>query len=73
MDISTGKCGFEGLIWAKNGLTAFEEFIRKDYLKQRIVVSWLDSRRKRVYTHYLNKEGYKLIIHYGREFLIKDI
>ena len=61
------------LALAMGSIRAFEEFIKKDYLKQRIVVSWLDSRRKRVYAHYLKKEGYKLIIHYGREFLIKDI
>ena len=73
MDCSTGKCGVEGLIWAKNGLLEFEKFIKKEDLKQRIVVRWTDSKRKRVYKHYLEKEGYKLTIYYGKEFLIKNI
>ena len=73
MDCSTGKCGVEGLIWAKNGLLEFENFIKKEDLKQRIVVRWTDSKRKRVYKHYLEKEGYKLTIYYGKEFLIKNI
>ena len=71
MDCSTGKCGVEGLIWAKNGLLEFENFIKKEGLKQRIIVRWTDSKRKRVYKHYLEKEGYKLTIYYGKEFLIK--
>ena len=73
MDCSTGKCGVEGLIWAKNGLLEFEKFIKKEDLKQRIVVRWTDSKRKRVYKHYLEKEAYKLTIYYGKEFLIKNI
>lgn len=28
MDNATGTCGLEGLIWAKNGLLEFEEFIK---------------------------------------------
>ncbi|UVX98790.1 MAG: hypothetical protein [Bacteriophage sp.] len=73
MDKTTGNCGLEGLIWAKNGLLEFEKFIKKDYLKQRIVISWTDNKRKKVYIHYLKRYGYRLKIHYGREFLIKDI
>lgn len=75
MDITTGTCGLEGLIWAKNGLIAFEKFIKEEnpYQKQRIVVAWSDPKRKKVYIHYLKKLGYKFTIHYEREFLIKDI
>ena len=75
MDTMTGECGLEGLMSAKNGLIAFEEFLKEEnpYQKQRIVVAWSDSRRKRVYTRYLTKLGYRFTIHCGREFLIKDI
>lgn len=73
MDIATGKCGLEGLIWAKNSLLAFEDFIKSDFFNQRIAISWSDNRRKRIYKRYLTKEGYRFIIHYGKEFLIKDI
>ena len=73
MDATTGKCGLEGLIWARNGLLAFEDFIGGSKFKQRIVVSWTDSKTKRVYERYLKKIGYRFTIHYGREFLIKDI
>lgn len=79
IDDTTGTCGLEGLIWAKNGLLEFEEFIKNHYLKSpdhknhRITILWTNSKRKRVYVNYLKRYGYVLKIHYGKEFLIKDI
>lgn len=69
----TGNCGIEGLVWAKNALLQFEECISKIYRHSRIVVIASDSRRKRIYRHYLEREGYKFCRYYGYEALIKNI
>lgn len=69
----TGKCGIEGLIWAKNTLLQFEEFLSKRYNHSRIVVIGSDSRRKRIYRRYLEREGYRFCRYFNGEALIKDI
>ena len=79
LDDTTGTCGLEGIIWAKNGILEFERFIKEYYLKRdkckkhRITISWTDNKRKKVYTRYLKRYGYELKIHYGAEFLVKDV
>ena len=88
LDDTTGTCGLEGLIWAKNGILEFEKFIKEYYLKRdkckkhritiswtdnKRTISWTDNKRKKVYRRYLKRYGYELKIHYGAEFLVKDV
>lgn len=45
----TGRCGLEGLLWAKQELMRFiEEHSRPDYY-QLLQVAWSDLKRKNVY------------------------
>lgn len=53
----TGKCGIEGLIWAKNKLLEFEQEINVKPFK--IMVRGADSRRTQFYKKALLKFGYK--------------
>lgn len=64
-DKSTGKCGLEGLMWAKRRLAEFEVYIHDrfpDRTKRSItmVIYPSDTRRKRAYVHGLKKSGYEL-------------
>ncbi|WCK57178.1 hypothetical protein PP175_28740 (plasmid) [Aneurinibacillus sp. Ricciae_BoGa-3] len=54
----TGRCGLEGLLWAKRMILAFESSI---YTKngELIRVGWLDNRRRDAYHHGLKKIGFK--------------
>lgn len=51
----TGTAGFEGLIWAYKMLKQFEKEVYSDC---NIVVQGADSRRFRIYEHFLKREGY---------------
>ncbi|MCC0642226.1 MULTISPECIES: hypothetical protein [unclassified Clostridioides] len=73
LDYCTGECGLEGLIWAKNTLKEFEYFIKREKVRQRIIVSWTDNKKKKVYVKYLGKMKYKHVNHYGKQVLIKNI
>lgn len=61
--LCTGKCGTEGLVWA---FKKIEEFIyereywknQKTY-KNKIVVLGSDTRRYRIYRHFLKRLGFK--------------
>ena len=56
---STGKCGLEGLVWAKKRLIEFEksEHVR---IGDVIEISWSDNRRRDAYEHALKKIGYEI-------------
>lgn len=59
--MTTGKCGLEALLWAKNAILEFEKWIPGEWpwLESiRIDVGWADSRRKRVYMYGLRRHGY---------------
>lgn len=70
---STGKCGLEGLLWAKSQLLEFEEFIRDRKEKCSIVICWTDNRRRDIYRHYLTRIGYKMEFRYGGKCLVKAV
>ncbi|MBP1308968.1 hypothetical protein JOD82_001988 [Paenibacillus sp. 1182] len=78
-DKSTGKCGLEGLIWGKTMLSAFEKNLKKEYPngkdqgKVTIIIYPTDSRRKKVYTHGLKKNGYAIANRWGSPCLYKKI
>lgn len=76
-DKSTGKCGIEGLIWAKQQIIDFEKFIneRLKYYNQDIIlyVWWTDNKRRNVYEKALGKIGYKIAFRYCSKCLIKKI
>jgi len=56
----TGRCGIEGLIWAKNKVIEFEKHIKdRHYTNRNIVISWADKKRKDVYVKAMMKLGYK--------------
>lgn len=72
----TGKCGVEGLLWAKNQIIKFEAFIKDKHYKNElisIVVQWADRRRKKVYIRSLKPLGYRLVNRYGEWCLYKKI
>lgn len=46
----TGRCGLEGLVWAKSKLLEFEGWIKnKTTHPVKIYVGWADERRKKAY------------------------
>ena len=55
---SSGRCGLEALLWAKNQLAQFEQFIDKPC---EILITGEDQKRFRVYKWALEKCGYKMI------------
>ena len=58
----TGRCGLEALLWAKNMILEFEEWVYKEPNKHtKIVVEGEDSKRFRMYEKALVKYGYKKI------------
>ena len=59
-DNVTGKCGTEGLLWAFERLKFFGEMevIQDKKREVRIVVQGSDSRRFRIYQHFLKRLGY---------------
>jgi len=72
---STGKCGVEGLLWAKRQLIEFEEFIKKRNYHNEITICiyWSDSRRRNVYTHTLGKIGYGVNYRHSSKCLSKKV
>lgn len=73
----TGKDGLSSLLFAKQAIVEFEEYILNDwgsyhkeiYLK----VLWEDSKRKRVYERGLKDLGFFFSIHNGDRCLLKKI
>lgn len=72
LDTQTGKCGLEGLVWAKNNLIEFENELSKRKGKNRMLIQWSDAKRKKVYIKYLKRLGYRYTKYFGVEALIKD-
>jgi len=71
-DHETGKCGLEGLLWAKKQIVEFEKFIyckNGDYIS----VYWTDNRRRDVYEYGLRKLGFVVGYRDGRKCLSKKI
>ena len=62
--MSTGKT-LHGLAWAKDKIEEFEEYISDSLIRKpkRIIVQGEDSRRFRIYRHFLERKGYKLALH----------
>lgn len=59
----TGKCGLDGLIWAKEQIIEFEDYINIETYKPKditICVTWTDNRRRNIYVRVLGKLGYKI-------------
>ena len=56
----TGRCGLEGLLWAKDKIIEFEEFILEKNRCKPIVIYcyWDDNRRRDVYYRGLKNLGY---------------
>jgi hypothetical protein len=67
----TGKCGLEGLLWAKKQIIEFENSICKP--GNIICVRWSDNRRRKVYEYGLKKIGYKIGFRDGSKCLYKII
>lgn len=74
-NLSTGKGGLEGLIWAKNQLLEFEEFIKQEgkSVKAAICITWTNNRRRDIYEHYLKRIGYAMDFRRGSKCLSKAI
>ena len=72
-DQETGKCGIEGLLWAKRKLIEFEEHISWRSEQITINIDWTDNRRKRVYERGLLTLGYTSGFRLGRKCLFKKL
>lgn len=76
--VSTGKCGLEGLLWAKKTLFLFEEKIqnyakRYSYDRINIYFNGADKRRFQVYFKALNKYGYRKVNYNNTWYGMKTI
>jgi hypothetical protein len=75
-DKITGRCGLEGLFWAKRMLLKFEDMIAQKYCGEKevcIVINATDSRRKKVYIQSLKKYGYILSIRDNKQSIFKKL
>ena len=75
-DKVTGKGDLEGLLWAKNQMIEFEQFIcgKHGYGRETtICVNWTDNRRRNVYEHYLTRIGYVMGFRNGNKCLFKKV
>jgi len=73
-DKETGKCGLEGLIWAKKQLIEFEEFIKENKNEDVIIsIYWTDNRRRDVYEKALKKNGYEIGYRHSCKCLYKKV
>lgn len=74
---TTGRCGLEGLIWAKRKIIEFEEFIGNRYRKGSketiITVQWTNNRRRNVYEKGLKKLDYQIGYRDKQKCLFKRI
>lgn len=59
-DTVTGKCGFEGLIWAYKKVEEFIELMSRPNRKRdcKLYVYGSDKRRHRIYKHFLKRLGF---------------
>ncbi len=74
---TTGECGLQGLLFAKNSIIEFEKFIvNNNYYQDKrryIHVSWDDNRRRDIYKRTLEKIGFRISKVNSRSILIKKI
>lgn len=64
----TGKDGLTGLIWAKNKILEFEDYLKSEesrysiynYPMAIIYCTWTDNQRRRVYERGLSRIGFKI-------------
>ena len=71
-DHETGKCGLEGLLWAKKQIVEFE---KSDCCKDGdfISVYWSDNQRRDVYEYGLRKLGFMMGFRDGKKCLSKKV
>jgi hypothetical protein len=71
----TGKCGLEGLIWAKKKLLEFEAFINESvfYKNSIMVIYWTNNKRRDVYEKALSKIGYYITYRNSYKCLVKKL
>ncbi len=73
----TGKDGLKGLVWARQKLLEFEDFIKADvrYENSKIILfcRWDDNRRRNAYYRGLKNKGYKYGMVYGAKAILKQI
>ena len=70
----TGKCGLDGLIWAKKMIMEFEKFMNEtNYHNEKVavIVGWANNKRRKVYERYLTKVGYNIKMIENKKCLIK--
>jgi hypothetical protein len=71
--VTTGKCGLEGLLWAKKKILEFEKYLRKNSENPcSIHISGSDERRLKAYAWGLKKCGYDWT-NSSHQYLYKDI
>lgn len=73
---STGKDGIKGLLWAKQKIIEFEEYILgNNRYNHKIIIYclWSDNRRRDVYERGLTKMGYKFSRLFDMKVLMKRI
>ena len=73
---STGRDGVKGLLWAKQKVIEFEEYILdNNRYNDKIIIycHWDDKRRRDVYERGLNKIGYKFNRLFDIKVLMKRI
>ena len=73
--VTTGRCGLEGLLWAKKAILDFEKYIleeiKNDKIKIYIMVMWADNRRRNTYIRGLKNDGYTISKNRWLQMLIK--
>lgn len=72
---STGKDGLKGLIWARQKIIEFEQYIKTIHKNTPVVIymGWDDNRRRDAYEKGLKKLGYKYNMVLGSKTLCKTI
>ena len=79
-DKTTGKCGLEGLLWAKRQLLQFESFlsegirhVKGKHKPIRISIFGTDGRRRRLYARRLANIGYREERRHGSHCVSKEV
>ena len=72
---STGKDGLSSLIWAKQKVKEFEEYIKDRHPEtpKTIHCSWDNGKRRNVYAYGLKGLGYKFGVVFGYKALYKTV
>lgn len=81
LDKTTGKCGLEGLVWAKRRLIEFEKFLqerlryagRNKDIPTYICVYGTDKRRRTLYARRLRDIGYEEQRRHGEHCVCKRV